>query len=197
MTKFRFFTPAKASYAPSNMRARFASLAAVAVILLAQGAVFPAAADDKAAAGKAAKAETAAAPNLQPWMVSCASAGADDALACTVSQTLIAKQTSQRVLTVTVAKDPASGELVATLGLPHGLLLTEGVDVFVDDGKPTRFPIVTADQNGSYAKVPLDGTRLGELKHGSILNIRVRSASNAEIVMQISLAGFTAATAKI
>ena len=193
MTKFRFSSETEAS----KMRGRFASLAAVVAIVLAHGVAFPAAAEDKAAAGKGDKTETAAAPNLQPWMVSCASAGADDALACTVSQTLVAKQTAQRVLTVTVAKDPNSRDLVATLGLPHGLSLTEGVEVFVDDGKPTRYPIVTADQNGSYAKVPLNGDRLAELKRGSILNVRVRSANNAEIVMQISLAGFTAATAKI
>ena len=49
-----------------------------------------------------------------------------------MTQGLIAKNTGQRVLSVAIAKTPA-GAYSATLSLPHGLNLPEGVQVWIDD----------------------------------------------------------------
>ena len=55
----------------------------------------------------------------------------------------------------------------------------------------------TADQNGSYASVPLGDNMIEAMRKGTILNVLVKSASGDEVTFQLSLNGFTAALARI
>ncbi len=136
-----------------------------------------------------------AAPSPQPWTITCSGQGAAGELACVMSQGLIAKNTGQRVLALAISRSPSSYS--ARLSLPHGLDLPEGVRVWVDDGQPTKHVIATADQNGSYANLPLDEALLAAMKKGTILNVAVKAASGDEVTFQLSLNGFTAALARL
>jgi len=149
-----------------------------------------------AAEDNSATAAQAATAKKQPWTVTCAGEGAEGDLTCAASQTLVAKGTGQRVLTVSVAKADG-GALAATLALPHGILLTDGVKIAIDQGQRTTFPITTADQNGSYATVKLDAAMLATMKRGSTFDVRVTAATGGEIDLPISLSGFSAAIAKL
>lgn len=129
------------------------------------------------------------------WTVSCSSSGAQGQLVCSLSQIILLKDSGQRVLSVTVG--PEKSGLVLKLGLPHGLSLAKGVDIWIDKAKRQNHPIVTADQKGSYAMIPLDDGMVGALKQGTVLNVAVTAFAGSELVLQIPLAGFTAAFAKL
>jgi len=131
----------------------------------------------------------------QTWTVNCASSGGNAELACTLSQVLIVKESGQRVLTVSVMK--VAGAFTMRLGLPHGLNLPKGVDVWIDQAERRNHPIVTADKSGSYASIDLDAAAIAALKQGTQLNVAVKAYSGDEIVLQVSLAGFTAGFAKL
>ncbi len=181
--------------AASDKRVCRALTGVATAVTLALAIPAAAAAEDNSAT--AAQAATPAPPaKKQPWTVTCAGEGAEGDLTCAASQTLVAKGTGQRVLTVSVAKADG-GALAATLALPHGILLTDGVKIAVDQGQRTTFPITTADQNGSYATVKLDAAMLATMKRGSTFDVRVTAATGGEIDLPISLSGFSAAIAKL
>jgi invasion protein IalB len=183
--------PGFRSGGPFRAAAAFVVLAVAAAIGAATSAV-PLAAQT---AAKPAQ-EAPAPPNPQPWSINCNGQGPAGALVCVMTQGLIAKNTGQRVLSVAIAKTPA-GAYSATLSLPHGLNLPEGVQVWIDEGQRAKHAITTADQNGSYAIVPLDQAMIGSMKKGTILNVLVKSASGDEVTFQLSLNGFTAALERV
>jgi invasion protein IalB len=177
---------------------RYAALAgsmlvAGAICLALAGGAAVAQSGGKDAKGDAGKPAAAAAA---PWDVNCISHGVKDPLMCEMSQTLAAKQTGQRVLTAAIQKKPDAG-YVLKLALPHGIYLPDGVTIWVDDGAKSKFPIETADQNGSYCHADLSASLLGAMKKGAMLNVAVKSAKGDPIVLQLSLAGFSEAIDKI
>lgn len=137
-------------------------------------------------------------PNPQPWSISCSSRGNSAELACTATQALVAKNTGQRALAVGISRNPQSpNAYIARFSLPHGVSLPDGIEVGIDQAQRTKHVIAVADQNGSYALVPLDEARINAMKRGTILNVRIKGASGDEVILQLSLAGFTAALAKL
>ena len=79
------------------------------------------------------------------------------------------------------------------VSLPHGILLQNGVDVWIDDAAPAKSPIVIADQNGSYADVELSANLLVALQGGSFLHFGVSAGNGERVEFTLSLKGFTAA----
>ena len=141
--------------------------------------------------------EAAKPPQAQAagWTVNCAGAAGQAELACTLVQSLVVKENGQRVLTAVVAK--RDGKLTLNLGLPHGLDLVKGVELSVDEGQRSRYPIVTADQKGSYAMIAVDAALLGALKQGKLLNVAVSAYGGEDLILRLSLQGFTAGLAKL
>lgn len=136
--------------------------------------------------------------NPQPWSIACSGRGNSAELACTASQTLVAKNTGQRALAVSISRNTqAAGGYLARVSLPHGVSLPDGIELGIDQAQRTKHVIAVADQNGSYAVVPLDEARINAMKRGSILNVRVKGTTGDEVILQLSLAGFTAALAKL
>ncbi|MBX3570551.1 MAG: invasion associated locus B family protein [Rhizobiaceae bacterium] len=143
------------------------------------------------------RAEDAAKPGpaAAGWTVNCAGAAGQAELVCTLVQTLVVKENGQRVLTAVLAR--RDGGLVLSLGLPHGLDLVKGVDLSVDEGERTGYPIVTADQKGSYAMIAVGDALLGAMKQGKLLNVAVSAYGGEEIILRLSLSGLTAGLAKL
>src|SRR5262245_46955622 len=69
------------------------------------------------------------------WSVSCASGAIASALECQMSQNLTESKTGQRVLTVTIRKQPKDGALAMLLALPHGLFIPAGATFQIDSGE--------------------------------------------------------------
>lgn len=135
--------------------------------------------------------------NPQPWTVNCTSQGVNADLVCTMTQVLVQSQTNQRLVGATVFRPDPSGGAVMRINLPHGIKLPEGVDVWIDGRAPTKYVIGIADQNGSYADVPLDGDLLVALQGGNQLHLGIITGAGERIDFALSLKGFTAAFAKL
>jgi invasion protein IalB len=181
-------------------RARKALLATAAGVML--GCALPAAAqtpkDGRVPGQPTQQQPSQQQPNQQPWSIACAGRGNSADLVCSASQTLVAKNTGQRALAVSISRSQQSaGSYVARFSLPHGVSLPDGIEVGIDQSPRTKHVIGVADQNGSYAVVPLDEARIAAMKRGSILNVRIKGATGDEVILQLSLAGFTAALAKL
>jgi invasion protein IalB len=142
-----------------------------------------------------AEAPAEAAP-AQSWTVNCSSQGTGGDLVCAMSQTLIAKNTGQRVVSAAVFRSPQGGYAMR-FSLPHGIMLPAGIEVWIDEGQRSKHEIATADQNGSYSTMPVNDATAGALRAGQILNLLVKAASGDEIIFQLSLKGFTQAFAKL
>lgn len=134
-------------------------------------------------------------PPAQTWTLNCSGAAGQGELACTLSQVLIVRDSGQRVLTAVVAK--RDGKMVLNLGLPHGLNLPKGVDVWIDEAARENHPIITADQKGSYAIIALDDKLVAALKKGKLLNVAVTGFTGNEIILQLALNGFSAGFSRL
>jgi invasion protein IalB len=139
--------------------------------------------------------EAAGTPPAPTWTINCSGDASQAKLACTLTQTLIMKDKGQRVLTAVVTNN--DGKPLLNLGLPHGLSLAKGVDIWIDEAARQNFPIVTADQKGSYAIVALKETFINAMKQGKLLNVAVTAFAGNEIILQLSLNGFSAGFARL
>ena len=135
--------------------------------------------------------------NPQPWTVNCTSQAQTGELVCTMTQVLIAADTQQRLVGASVFRPQPSAAAVMRISLPHGILLQQGVDIWIDDAQPAKAPIVIADENGSYADVELGSDMLTRLQGGSFLRLGVSAGNGERVEFSLSLKGFTAAFAKL
>lgn len=181
-------------------RANLCGMAAAALWLLS-ASVGPALAEDAAKETQAKQSQPKEAgpkpADANPWAVNCSSGSATGELQCQVSQNLTEAKTGQRVLTVTVRRDNSNGSLAMLLALPHGLFLPSGVSYQVDQGQKVVIAIQTSDQNGAYAATPLSPELVKTMKSGTNLNIGMESVTRKPVTIPVSLAGFTAAVAKL
>lgn len=157
-----------------------------------------AAAAQEAAKPAAPQAEAPAAQKpANAWSVNCASGANASALECQMSQNLTESKTGQRVLTVTIRKQPKDGAMAMLLALPHGLFIPAGASYQIDQGEKKTVGIQTSDQNGAYAAVPLTADLITALKTGTNLNIGMESVTRSPVTIPVSLNGFTAAIDKL
>ncbi len=142
-------------------------------------------------------AEAAAKAPPQPWNVSCSAVGGQAGLNCSMVQTVFAKNSRLRIISVSISRAAAASGLQLQLSLPHGVALQSGAEIWVDKGAPKKLPIRNADANGSYAFAEIDSELLGSLRKGSLLNTAFQTLDGKRVVLQISLNGFTSAFAKL
>jgi len=129
-------------------------------------------------------------PAVNSWTINCGSTTDVNKLECQMSQVLTEAKTGQRVLTVTIRKAGADGARGLFLMLPHGIYLPAGAIYQIDQGEKIAAVIQTADQNGSYASVPLSDTLVQALKRGTTLNVGMETANRQPLTLPVSLTGF-------
>lgn len=132
-----------------------------------------------------------------PWIVTCTNQSTDG-LTCVMAQTLMVTETGQRALAATIHADAETEADTLRLALPHGILLPAGVRLRIDDDQGRTWPIEYADQNGSYALVPLDDRLADRMANGSVLSVTLWVPNTDKPVdMQLSLEGFGEALATL
>jgi invasion protein IalB len=132
-------------------------------------------------------------PGQMPaWLVTCSNANAAGELRCRAQQTLSVTQTRQRLVSVSF-EHGVGGRVQGRVALPHGVQIPPGVDVWVDEGKRRTIPIVSADENGSYADLPGDQEFISSLKSGSTMRIKAKTVSNDDLVMELTLSAISSA----
>ncbi|WP_298822591.1 invasion associated locus B family protein [uncultured Roseibium sp.] len=139
------------------------------------------------------KANTEAGKNGSNWIVNCGNQSGQATRFCTMSQTILETHSRKRIVSATIVKD--SGAWAMGLLLPHGLDLTSGVAVSIDDGTATRYPFRTADKHGAYVRVALPTRMIAEMKSGQVMRIGVVSVGNQSAKMELSLSGFSGSLA--
>lgn len=132
----------------------------------------------------------------QPWSVVCGAASGSEFLICRMTQEVLTRVGRQRLIAVSV-NNTASGEIGMRISLPHGVDLTKGVEVSVDNGVAKQLVIGTADAAGAYSGTTVDAELLQSLKKGKALKVAFTAANGQRIETSVSLNGFTAAFAKL
>lgn len=91
--------------------------------------------------------------------------------------------------------DDTPAKAGVTVLTPLGTLLTAGLVMQVDDHEPRQFPFVWCDGAGCFSRFAFDEEFLSDLKAGDQGLVSLRSMSNPaqEIILNLSLDGFTAA----
>jgi invasion protein IalB len=128
-------------------------------------------------------------PAVNNWTINCGSTTDVNKLECQMSTTLTEQKTGQRVLTVSIRTGPDSVYGMVFM-LPHGIYIPAGATYQIDQGEKTTVPVQTADQNGSYASLPLTDALINALKRGTALNIGMETANRAPVALPVSLTGF-------
>lgn len=137
-------------------------------------------------------AQTSEPAQMPAWIVTCSNANPAGELRCRAQQTLSVTQTRQRLVSVSFERG-VGGRLQGRVALPHGVQIPPGIDVWVDDGKRRTIPIVSADENGSYADLPGDQEFISSLKSGATLRIKAKTISNDDLVMELTLTSVSSA----
>jgi invasion protein IalB len=157
--------------------------------------------DSKAPAAKKDAAPAATpnqpAPNQPaPWAVTC-SDRAGGKLICEMTQNVIEDKTRRQLLLLSIrnASDDASPVLV--IRAFHGLYLPAGLNLGIDQGKPTPVPFQKSDQAGIYAALPLSEALVGELKKGKELRVAMQLQKDQPLEIKVPLTGFPAAFDKV
>ncbi|MDP2731608.1 MAG: invasion associated locus B family protein [Hoeflea sp.] len=110
-----------------------------------------------------------------------------------MEQTLFVSASGQRLLSMKLVRNPSDrDQIVATLSLPHGILLDVGVTFWVDDGPKSVATISHADGSGSYATFPLDQKLSDALRKGKVFKVSAKSLDGEDLVFELSLDGFSA-----
>lgn len=91
---------------------------------------------------------------------------------------------------------PPGGEAVAgaTIVAPLETLLTEQITISVDGANARRYPFTFCNRAGCVARVGFTAAEVAQFKAGAEGNLRIvpAAAPDQEVVLRISLVGFTA-----
>jgi len=156
----------------------------------------PAAKDKDAPASAAPAGGGASRPEVKrfkDWALTCTTPKDGKDKRCYIFQNLLLKKGGQRLLNVVVGHLGAEGKPAAILTLPLGISLPPGASIRVDEGEPVRFAIERCTTQGCAGGVEIDEQLLAALKRGKQAKVSFRDAARREIVVPVSLSGFTAA----
>ncbi len=129
-----------------------------------------------------------------PWQVTCAATGAEGALDCSASKSLVVADTNQALAQIFVINgDPAVMQIL----LPHGLSLAEGLSLAVDGADLAPAPFVTSQAGGVVAALDLTPEVEGKLRFGQRLAINAVRSGGGALQLEIGLSGFAASMAKL
>jgi invasion protein IalB len=129
------------------------------------------------------------------WTVTCAIATQEDGgpvTRCALSQTQLHSQTRQRALAIEL--HPEGDGVDGMLVLPFGLAIASGVSYQLDEGEagvPQHFR--TCLPAGCLIDIAFDARTMESLKVGDALKVKATADGGKEMVLSISLAGFSSA----
>ncbi len=148
------------------------------------------------ATAPAAPAEGAAAPAVpadptKNWLKVCDNPGTDGKKACIMRQVVVAN--GQFLGSFLLRDDPGQeSRLLAVAAVPLGVLLPFGLTWQIDGGKPIRVPFMLCDPQSCATQLVINEAYVNSLKKGGTLKLTAKNRQNKDLVIDISLAGFTA-----
>ncbi len=163
----------------------FAGLAVAALMLPAAATQ----AQDTSTPAAPAAAAGAAAP-AQNWLKVCDPLE-DGKKACIMRQVVV--QNGQFIGSFLLRDDPGQeSRLLAVAAVPLGVLLPFGLTWQIDGGKPVRVPFMLCDPTSCATQLVINEAYVNNLKRGGTLKLTAKNRQNKDLVVNISLTGFTA-----
>lgn len=140
------------------------------------------------------QAPTTLSETYDAWTVQCVNRnqGGQNQRTCQMSQELLQQETRQRVLLFAIGKQ-AEGAATATLVLPFGLLLSEGVQIQIAEKEVVRGTYRTCLPAGCVAEINLSDAAIEELEAGESASVMMTANSGQAVKTEVSLKGFSAA----
>lgn len=129
------------------------------------------------------------------WRVECSSDG--HTLDCRAVQQVVTRENKQLVAGLTVRVPAETKKPVMMVQMPLGILVSEGVDFVIDEGKPERLNIQTCNQQGCFVGTVLAEAVIAAMRAGKQLRIVFQNANKQAITVTMPLAGFALAYDKV
>jgi invasion protein IalB len=162
---------------------------AVAALMLPNLSVF---AQDNATPAAPAEGTTPAATPAATgsnWLKVCDPL-ADGKKACIMRQVIVAN--GQFLGSFLLRDDPGQeSRLLAVAAVPLGVLLPFGLTWQIDGGKPIRVPFMLCDPTSCATQLVINEAYVNSLKKGGTLKLTAKNRQNKDLVIDITLAGFT------
>jgi invasion protein IalB len=153
----------------------------------AEGAAAPA--TPAAPADGAAAAPAAPANPGQNWLKVCDPIDGGKQ-ACIMRQVVVAN--GQFLGSFLLRDDPGQeSRLLAVAAVPLGVLLPFGLTWQIDGGKPIRVPFMLCDPQSCATQLVINEAYVNSLKKGGVLKLTAKNRQNKDLVIDITLAGFT------
>lgn len=135
----------------------------------------------------------------ESWTVHCAktNTGAQTTRNCRMSQELLQPESRQRMLLLAIAPKQGEGPTKATLVMPFGLLLSEGLRIEAADKELVRGTFRTCLPGGCISEIDLSDELIAQLQSNEKLTV-VMTANDGQVVRtDVSLKGFGAAYTRL
>lgn len=129
------------------------------------------------------------------WVVRCLKAEDPAAEVCQIYQLLQDGDGNSVAEIAIVSLEGGQAAAGATIVAPLGTLLTEQLTMRVDGGTARRFQFSTCNQGGCVSRVGFTSEDVALFKGGAAATLRLVpfAAPDDEVILSISLSGFTAA----
>ena len=132
-----------------------------------------------------------AAGTQQNWLKICDPL-TDGKRACIMRQVVVTANSQFRG-SFLLRDDPGQeSRLLGVAAVPVGVLLPFGLTWQIDGDKPIRVPYMLCDPQSCAAQLVLNESYINSLKKGSKLTLTAKNRKNEDLVIEISLVGFTA-----
>jgi invasion protein IalB len=139
----------------------------------------------------------AAAPAQPGWAARCSSASRDAPLECAIEQSAVLSKTGQLLVLVNIRVPSDTHAPILQLQLPLGINLPVGAKLQVDDSKSADLQILTCDNRGCYANIPIAADLLAAMKAGKQLKLSFQNLNKETMTIPMPLTDFPAAYDKI
>jgi invasion protein IalB len=163
------------------------TVGALLLLLFSTGSTYHLVAQEAAPAGPTQLSET-----YDAWTVQCANTtqGEQKTRTCQMSLELIQQESRQRVMLFAInsAKSPFSAK--ATLVLPFGLLLSDGVRIEMEEKEVARGTFRTCLPAGCISEMELGDDLVEQMRTGEKLTVVVTANNGQATRMDVSLVGF-------
>ncbi|MEM7444003.1 MAG: invasion associated locus B family protein [Pseudomonadota bacterium] len=126
------------------------------------------------------------------WSVRCTGEGGE-ATACEAYQSLFLAENQQRILHVAIGSANEDQDPVAIIIAPLGVSLPAGLELRIDNSWPIEFDYGSCQEDGCRAGRSLEPSMLGAMQAGVEMQVAVTETTGRQIVIPMSLIGFTAA----
>ncbi len=144
---------------------------------------------DAPAGDQASAQSTDPAEGAQNWLKVCEPLESGEN-ACIMRQVVV--RNNQFFGSFLLRDDPGQeSRLLAVAAVPLGVLLPFGLTWQIDGAQPVRVPFMLCDPQSCSTQLVVNEAYVNSLKRGSTLKLTAKNRQNQDLVIEISLAGFT------